>query len=48
MVLVRISADSTCDLSPELVEKFGIVIIPLSITVDDQVFKDGVDLTPPN
>jgi len=44
--LVRISADSTCDLSPELVEKFGIVIIPLSITVDDQVFKDGVDLTP--
>lgn len=44
--MVRISADSTCDLSPELVEKFGIVIIPLSITVDDQVFKDGVDLTP--
>ncbi|HPT83565.1 MAG TPA: DegV family protein [Limnochordia bacterium] len=44
--MTRISADSTCDLSPDLVQSLGISITPLSITVDDEVFKDGVDLTP--
>ena len=44
--MVRISADSTCDLSPDIVKRFGIFITPLSITVGEEVFKDGVDLTP--
>lgn len=44
--VTRISADSTCDLSPDLVESLGITITPLSITVDDDVFKDGIDITP--
>ena len=43
---VRITADSTCDLSPELVRKYGIGIAPLSVIIDGKVFHDGVDVTP--
>ncbi len=43
---VRITADSTCDLSPELIRKYGIGIVPLSVIIDGQVFHDGVDVTP--
>ena len=43
---VRMTADSTCDLSPELVRKYGIGIAPLSVIIDGQVFHDGVDVTP--
>ena len=44
--MIKISADSTCDLSPEIIEKYDITITPLSIVVGDQTFKDGVDITP--
>ncbi len=44
--MICISSDSTCDLSADLIAKFGIHIIPLSIVVGDQVFKDGQDITP--
>ena len=43
---VRITADSTCDLSPELVRKYDIGIAPLSVIIDGNVFHDGVDVTP--
>ena len=43
---IRISADSTCDLSPELIRKYDIGITPLSVIIDGQVFYDGVDVTP--
>ncbi|NMB20276.1 MAG: DegV family protein [Firmicutes bacterium] len=44
--MIRVSSDSTCDLSPEIVERFRVAIAPLSITVGDQVFRDGVDIRP--
>ncbi len=44
--MVKITADSTCDLSPELVRKYGIGIAPLSVIIDGEVFHDGVDVTP--
>ncbi len=44
----KISADSTCDLSPELVEKYRVAIAPLSVIIDGQSYKDGVDVTPEN
>ncbi|HHT42374.1 MAG TPA: DegV family protein [Firmicutes bacterium] len=44
--MTRISTDSTCDLSAGFVARMGIAITPLSITVDDEVFRDGVDITP--
>ena len=43
---VIISADSTVDLSPELIERFQIRILPLTITLGDDVFKDGHGFTP--
>lgn len=43
---VRIIADSTCDLSRELIEENGIIIIPLNIVLDSQSYKDGMEITP--
>ncbi len=45
--MIRIVSDSTCDLSPELVERFNIVILPLHILCGDKEYKDGVDITLP-
>ena len=46
MSKIRIMADSTCDLSPELIEKYGIKVIPLNIVMDDTSYLDGVETTP--
>ncbi len=43
---VRMTADSTCDLSPELLRKYDIGIAPLSVIINGEVFHDGVDVTP--
>ena len=43
---VCITADSTCDLSPELVERFGIKIIPLTIVLGEETFLDDGHFTP--
>ena len=43
---IRICADSTCDLSPELVEKYGIEITPLYIVKDGKSYADGIEITP--
>ncbi len=44
--MVRVCADSTCDLSPELVERYNIKIIPLHIVLDEKEFRDGMEITP--
>jgi len=41
-----VTADSTCDLSPELLRKFDVDIAPLSVIIDGNVYHDGVDVTP--
>ena len=43
---VKIIADSTCDLSPELLERYDIAITPLCVIKDGKEFHDGVDITP--
>ena len=43
---VKIIADSTCDLSQELIEKYDIEIIPLTVTLGITSGYDGVDITP--
>ena len=43
---IRMTADSTCDLTPELIRKYEIGIVPLSVVIDGEVFHDGVDVTP--
>ena len=46
MKKIRIVTDSTCDLSFELVEKYGITVIPLCVVMDEKSFYDGVEVTP--
>lgn len=43
---VLITADSTCDLSPELLERFQIKTIPLTIQLGEDSFLDGQGFTP--
>lgn len=43
---VIIAADSTCDLSPELVKRYDIRILPLYVNLGDKVCRDGVNVTP--
>ena len=42
---VVITSDSTCDLSPELVERFDIKLIPLTILLGGESYLDGVEFT---
>ncbi len=44
--MIRIFADSTCDLSDELIDKYNITIIPLSIILGDKAYRDKVEITP--
>lgn len=43
--MVKIFADSTSDLSQELIERYGITIIPLHIVLGDKEYRDGIDIT---
>ena len=42
---IKISADSTCDLSPEQIRDNDIYILPLFINKGDESFLDGVTIT---
>lgn len=46
MANVKILADSTCDLSDELLEKYDITVIPLYIQLDDKSYLDKLEITP--
>ena len=43
---IRISADSTCDLSPELLQQYDIKTLPLYVVLEGQPYRDGIDITP--
>lgn len=43
---VIITADSTCDLPADLIEKNQIKILPLSVLLGDKSYYDGVDIFP--
>lgn len=44
--MIRIVSDSTCDLSQSLIEKYDISIIPLCITLGEDTYLDGIDVSP--
>ena len=44
--MVKIIADSACDLSRELLEKYNIEIIPLHIHLGEQEYEDGKNIFP--
>ena len=41
---IRIVTDSSADLPADLVQKHQITVLPCYVVVDDQTFKDGVDI----
>ena len=43
---IKITTDSTCDLSPALLEKYNISVLPLTIVKNGEGFKDRVTITP--
>lgn len=44
--MIKIVADSTCDLSRDLIEKYNIQIAPLHIMLGEQEYLDGINITP--
>ncbi len=43
---VIITTDSTADLSPELRERYGISVVPLTIQLGEESYPDGENITP--
>ena len=43
---VIIASDSTSDLGAELIEKLGVKILPLGVTLGGKTYTDGVDVDP--
>lgn len=44
--MIKIIADSTCDLSDHVLEKYDIQLASLKITIEGKVYRDRVDITP--
>lgn len=43
---IKITSDSTCDLSTELLERYQISTISLTVIKDGVMFRDGTEITP--
>ena len=43
---IKIISDSTCDLNQELLNRYDISLVPLSVIMDGKDYKDGVTITP--
>lgn len=42
---IALVTDSTCDLPDEIAYRLGVVRVPLKLTIDDNEYRDGVDMT---
>lgn len=45
-MVIKITSDSTCDLSAELIKRYDIELFPLYITLGGKTYRDGVDIFP--
>jgi Uncharacterized protein conserved in bacteria len=43
--MIKLVADSTCDLSQEIIDKYKIGVAPLSINIDGKTYRDRIDIT---
>ena len=43
---IKITADSTCDLTNELVTRYGVTITPLYVNMDNKPLRDRIDVQP--
>ncbi|MBM7094132.1 DegV family protein [Bacillus sp. H-16] len=46
MSIVKVVTDSTADIPKELVEELDITVVPLKVHFGEDMYEDGVDLTP--
>jgi DegV family protein with EDD domain len=46
MPSIYIVSDSTADLSSEQVDKYKITVVPMTVSFGDELYTDGVDLSP--
>ncbi len=44
--MIKIMADSTCDLSQEIIEKYNIGVAPLTISIEGKPYRDKIDIQP--
>ncbi len=44
--MTRIIADSTCDLTQDLIKKYNIEILPLYVRLNDEEYLDGINIKP--
>ena len=43
---IKLTADSTCDLSAELIRRYDVEIIPLRVVTGDDAYRDSIDILP--
>lgn len=43
---IKITSDSTCDLTPELLERYDIELFSLTVILGGKALKDGLEITP--
>lgn len=43
---IKIISDSTCDLPAELIQKYDITLVPLTVIMDGKPYSDGLTITP--
>lgn len=44
--MIKLLADSTCDLSDEILAKYEIAVAPLIVTIENKSYEDRVDIQP--
>ena len=44
--MIKLIADSTCDLAQEILDQYDINMAPLTVTIDNKVYKDRIDIQP--
>lgn len=44
--MIKIVADSTCDLSQEILDKYDIGFAPLTINIEEKSYRDRIDIEP--
>ena len=44
--MIKITADSTCDLSAAIIKDMDVSLAALHVIVDDKDYRDGIDITP--
>ena len=43
---IKITSDSTCDLSKDLLERYQVTVMPLCVNLGDKVYRDGESIMP--